>query len=480
MDINGSTRTIGLIGNPVEHTLSPVIHNGLSEAMGISSVYVPWKVEADGLEDAIHGAYELNILGMNVTVPHKNAVMEYLADIDDAARNIGSVNTLVRDDGKHGYIGYNTDMPGLRRQIHEDGISLSGKTVVILGAGGASKAVVYMCLIEGAGKIYLVNRTIGKAGKIAEDMNRLVKSGALLQSEQHSFLNETNKGVYTEYDRVVPISLSEYNTISENDLIVFQATSIGLFPNVNDVVIDDPSFYEKIDTGIDLIYNPAETMFMKLVKAHGGIAYNALKMLLYQGVIAYELWHNVKVPDEIVEDMYVELKRQVYKKDNIVLIGFMGSGKTTFGKELAKVRHMDFVDTDEFIEARAGMSIAEIFAVKGEDEFRRIETETLKELRNQLSNTVLSTGGGMPLRRENALLLKDIGKVLYLNAATQVIYDRVKDDTGRPLLQGTNPYDKICTMMKERRPLYERACDIIVDANSNDLDEALYNIQKVI
>lgn len=459
MDINGKTRLIGLIGNPVEHTLSPVIHNGMSERMNISSVYVPFQVEKEGLEEAVKGAYELNILGMNVTVPHKNQVMEYLAEVDEDARRIGAVNTLVRAEELHGYKGYNTDMMGLRRQIQEDGIELKGKTVVILGAGGAAKAVVYMCLLENAGKIYLLNRTIHKAECIAKEMNQVFTHG-------------------TEENKVIPLALSDYTVIPESDLVVFQATSIGLAPNADQVVLEDPAFYRKIKTGVDLIYNPADTKFMKLVTKHGGRAYNALKMLLYQGVIAYELWHNIKVPEDVIADIYTDLKRKVYPKDNIVLIGFMGSGKTTVGRELAKRLGMDFVDTDAYIEEAAGKSISDIFAEDGEEAFRRMETETLKHLRDTVSNTVFSTGGGMPLRKENAALLKEIGKVYYLTAANLVIYDRIKENTDRPLLQERDPYGRICELMKQRKPLYEAAADMWVDTNSNDLEEVIGIIKE--
>lgn len=149
MKLDGKTKLIGLIGNPVEHTLSPVIHNGISDKMGISSVYVPFKVEKDGVAEAVRGAYELNILGLNVTVPYKNQVMESLVEVDEAAKQIGAVNTLVRDERLHGYKGYNTDMSGLRRQIKEDGIALKGRTVAVLGAGGSKGCRVYVFIGEG-------------------------------------------------------------------------------------------------------------------------------------------------------------------------------------------------------------------------------------------------------------------------------------------------------------------------------------------
>lgn len=473
MEINGKTRLIGLIGNPVEHTLSPVIHNGISKRMGISSVYVPFQVEEEAVDKAVQGAYALNVLGLNVTVPHKNRVMESLVEIDEAAKQIGAVNTLVRlkqapakqtkesqeqavERGKAGYKGYNTDMSGLRRQIQEDGIDLNDQTVVILGAGGAAKAVVYMCLLEGAKKIYLLNRTVEKAEMIAENMNDAAEKRKV----------------------VIPMTLSDYDKIPEKELIVFQATSIGLSPNIEDVVIDDKAFYEKIRVGVDLIYNPANTKFMQLVREAGGRAYNALKMLLYQGVIAYELWHDIKVPMDVIEDIYVDLKRKVYPKDNIVLIGFMGAGKTTFGKALAKSLNMDFLDTDDYIEKRAGKTIPQIFEEDGEEAFRRLETAVLEHLRDTACNTVLSTGGGMPLRVDNARLLKEVGKVYYLTAANQVIYERVKGDRNRPLLQCENPYEKICSMMKERGPYYEAAADLSVDTNSTDIEEVCSMIMR--
>ena len=476
MEIDGKTRLIGLMGNPVEHTLSPVIHNGISKRMGIPSVYMPFHVEAEGVGDAVRGAYALNVLGMNVTVPHKNAVKDYLVEMDEAAEHIGAVNTLVRMEDQRGYKGYNTDMMGLRRQIHEDGIELAGQTVVILGAGGAAKAVVYMCILDGAQKVYLLNRTVVKAEAIAEQMNQLQQASKITdvgyktgQSYKETVSREDGQAI----TQVIPMAMQDYMSIPEENLIVFQATSIGLSPHVDDVVLEDKAFYSKVRIGVDLIYNPATTKFMKLVMEQGGKAYNALKMLLYQGVIAYELWHNITVPQEIIEDIYVDLKRKVYPKDNYVLIGFMGSGKTTFGKALAAHCGMDFLDTDDYIEQQAGKTIAQIFAEDGEEAFRQIESDTLMQLRDSLHNTVVATGGGMPLRKENARLLKEIGTVNYLTATCKEIYDRVKDDTKRPLLQTEDPYAKICQMMKERKPKYEAACDKVIDTNSNDIGEII-------
>ena len=161
MMIDGKTRTLGLLGDPVEHTMSPLIHNTLSEKLGLNNVYVPFHTKAENLEAAVKGAYALNILGLNVTVPHKNEVMQYLSELDEGGQAIGAVNTLVRTE--NGYKGYNTDMMGLLREVRSYGVELDGQDVIILGAGGAAKAVAYMCVSNGAGHVYILNRTVAKA-----------------------------------------------------------------------------------------------------------------------------------------------------------------------------------------------------------------------------------------------------------------------------------------------------------------------------
>ena len=285
-EIDGKTATCGLIGNPVEHTVSPTIHNTLASDLGINMVHVPFHVEKGQLEAAVKGAYGLNIRGCNVTVPYKSDVIEYLADIDDLARKIGAVNTLVRTEG--GYKGYNTDITGLFRAMKSDNVSLENEKVVILGAGGVGRAVAFMCAVNGADRIYLLNRTVEKAKQVADEVNLAVGK-----------------------ERVIPMSMSDYEQLSENGYIVIQSTSVGLFPNVDDVVIDDDSFYKKVKAGYDLIYRPWETRFMKLVKKNGGVAYNGLKMLLYQGIDAFELWNDCNVPEENALKVYELMKKSV-------------------------------------------------------------------------------------------------------------------------------------------------------------------------
>ncbi|MBE5943564.1 MAG: shikimate kinase [Lachnospiraceae bacterium] len=165
--------------------------------------------------------------------------------------------------------------------------------------------------------------------------------------------------------------------------------------------------------------------------------------------------------------------------NNIVLIGFMGSGKSTVGKYIAKEhpsniagdKTYNFIDTDEYIVQTQGMPITEIFATKGEEYFRELETKTLKYFKDNCKDTVFSTGGGMPLRTENAHVLKEIGVVVYLRATADTIYGRVKDDTGRPLLQVDDPYERICELLTEREAKYMAAADKIVDTDGKSLED---------
>lgn len=293
MSINGYTRTCGLIGDPVEHTMSPVIHNTLAEATGENLVYVPFHVKKEHLGEAVRGAHALNLLGLNITVPHKRDVIPFLQEVEPLAAQIGAVNTLVRME--NGYKGYNTDMPGLYRAMVSDGVSIEGEEVIILGAGGVARAVAMLLLQKKAAKVILLNRTVERAAEVAEEVNAIANQADDLVDKANSFAQA--------------MSLQEYDKLpSDRKYLVIQATSVGMFPNEEDVVIEDAAFYEKIHTGYDLIFNPAKTRFMKLVEAHGGRAFCGYKMLLYQGIIAYELWTGKQITDELAEQVYEKMQ----------------------------------------------------------------------------------------------------------------------------------------------------------------------------
>ena len=287
MNITGKAKVFGLIGHPVEHSMSPVLHHTLSDILGHEIAYVPFDVKRD-LKSAVRGAFELNIQGMNVTVPYKQDVISYLSDIDPLAKKIGAVNTLVRCE--EGYKGYNTDMPGLRRAMENDGVVIDGGSFYLIGAGGVARAVLLMLLESGARCVHILNRSVDKAKALAETLS---------------------KGYKTE---VTCGDLNSYREVLLENAVAIQATNVGMYPNVDEAAIEDLEFYRNIDVAYDLIFNPAVTKFMALARECGKKSYNGLKMLLFQGIIAYEYWNKVSVTDDAAAKVYDAMLEELLKR----------------------------------------------------------------------------------------------------------------------------------------------------------------------
>ena len=469
---DGYTRTCGLIGNPVKHTLSPLIHNALAQIKGINMVYVPFEVEHSDVQDAVKGAKALDILGLNVTIPHKSAVIPFLDDIDPLAKGIGAVNTLVRIPGG-GYKGYNTDMTGLYRAIREEGVELSGEAVVILGAGGVARPAAFLSASKGARKVYVLNRTYEKAQYVAAEVNKAVAEMGLEDKCTEDGLSAKGEAATWE-DIIIPMKLEDYGRLYmlEDRFIVLQCTSVGLFPDVNSAVIEDEEFYRHVSAAVDMVYRPLDTKFLKLAEAAGAKTVSGLKMLLYQAVDAFELWNgsegnDFKISKEEADEVYRSLMLEVIGSRNIILEGFMGCGKTTVSEILADKLELELIDTDEVIVDTEKRSVNEIFAGEGEQYFRDLETELLRTIvEDHWRETVISLGGGLPVREENRELLKKAGKVVYLRTRPETVYDRIKDDTTRPLLQTKDPLVRIKELQDERREIYEQAADIVVDTDA--------------
>ncbi|MBO6149150.1 MAG: shikimate dehydrogenase [Lachnospiraceae bacterium] len=266
MKVDGHSLVLGIIGDPVKHSFSPLLHNAFAEAEGVNTVYVPFPVKREDIEAAVRGAYALGIQGLNVTVPHKEAVIPYLTDIDPMAAEIGAVNCLVRTDG--GYKGYNTDALGFIRTLELIGADVKGKECVMLGAGGAANAVLHALLNSGAQKVWVLNRSADKA-----------------------------KSKFGHIDKVEVLSMDEYGKIPEGGLFCAQCTSVGLSPDVEKSPIADPAFFKRIEKAVDIIYSPEKTRFMALAEENGCAIVNGINMLIYQAVEAYKLFtgHSVSV-----------------------------------------------------------------------------------------------------------------------------------------------------------------------------------------
>jgi len=274
--MSGKTRVCGVIGDPVEHTMSPAMHNAAFRQMGLDYCYVPFRVKSEDLGRAIDGMRALNIRGLNVTIPHKVSVIPLLDKLDPLAEKMGAVNTIVNDDGV--LTGYNTDALGFLQALLEAGIEPGGKNLVILGAGGASRAVSFI-LVERGGHLLILNRRLELdwAEELADRLSKTFK------------------------EEVKALELVEANlarALDKADILV-NATSVGMSPNTDETPV--PSTLLKPDLVVyDVVYNPVKTRLLREAEAVGAQTISGVEMLVWQGVLAFEMWTGVKPPAELM------------------------------------------------------------------------------------------------------------------------------------------------------------------------------------
>lgn len=275
-DIDATTKQLAILGYPVEHSFSPRMHNFISEQMGKNYVYTALEVKPGSLKEAVGGIRALGFTGVNVTAPYKYEVMDYIDEVSGQAQLLGSVNTLVNRDGK--LIGFNTDAQGFYQSLLQHGASVKGKDVLILGAGGATKPISVLFAQEGAKSITIVNRTMAKAEALADYVSQVCGYKVGTRQER------------SHYD------------------IVINTTSVGMYPNIEASPVEDMSFVSDKTVVCDMIYNPAKTLFLKRAEEKGAKIINGLGMLIFQGIFAYELFTQTKLPD----DMSQRIAREVF------------------------------------------------------------------------------------------------------------------------------------------------------------------------
>jgi shikimate dehydrogenase len=283
--VNGSTKALGVIGNPVEHSYSPFIHSRIAEFCADNVAYLPFRVDDVSIGKAIQGAYALGFLGLNVTVPHKQAVIPYMTGLDPLAERIGAVNTLVRT--SDGFVGYNTDLPGLHRAMSADGVEISGARVILIGAGGVARTVAYLAATQNADELLICNRTFEKAQKLCDEVN------------DYAGRNFSRALTYQEICRLD----------GEKRFLGIQATMVGMSPAITETPIEDPAFYELLHTAYDIIFNPAQTRFLKQAQEAGAKTHNGLRMLLYQAILSYEYWLSHSVGEDVANRIFMELSK---------------------------------------------------------------------------------------------------------------------------------------------------------------------------
>ncbi|MBE6692981.1 MAG: shikimate dehydrogenase [Ruminococcaceae bacterium] len=404
----------GLIANRVTHSFSAEIHKKL----------FGYDYELKALsENQLHQFLsEREFSAINVTIPYKESVIPYLDYIHPVAKSIGAVNTIVNRDGR--LYGYNTDAGGLTALIQTNGISLKDKKVLVLGSGGTSKTALYVAKQLGAREVFRVSR------------------------------NEKDGCISYE------TALSAHN----NSEVIINTTPCGMFPETDATPININAF-PSLSAVIDVIYNPLKTKLVcqaqkKKIKAVGG-----LYMLVAQAALAAELFVDKSVEEIKIKEVY----RQILKsKQNIVLTGMPGCGKSSAGKYVAKKLGARFIDTDDKITQQTGASPSEIINFKGEQAFRDIESDIIKEI-SQLNGCVISTGGGAVLREENIENLLKNGRIYFINRPLEDI--KISDD--RPL---SSTRELLKKRFEERYDIYCNSADVII----NPLDGAELNADLIL
>lgn len=429
-------KILAVIGNPVLHSKSPNMFNSAFAVMGMQASYM--RLSAPSAEDAIATFRKLGMHGANVTAPFKEDVMPLLDWIDEVALLIGGVNTIVSDNGV--LKGYNTDHYGVAESVVQAGVVLAGTKCIVVGAGGAGKAAAYGLISRGA-DVCIANRTLSKAQIAAKALG--CKACSLDDLEQ-----------------LVPGA----------KLIVF-----SLSPDVNPIKAE---WLTKEHILFDANYK--SSALGKAAREINCEIIEGLDWLLNQAIPAFTYFFGF-APD--ADAMKAGLTEQVLteKKQAIALIGFMGAGKTSIGRKLAKNLNRTFADTDNMIVDSQHRSIPDIFASDGELFFRHLERETLLNLilQNNDKRYIISTGGGIVVNEENRTALKANAVSIWLYASPETIVARIKPGT-RPLLDVPDPVGKAHELLSARLSAYSTAADIIIDTDRKSEQEIIEQLYEEI
>lgn len=405
----------GCIGRKLTHSFSKEIHARLAD-------YQYDLIELE--EDEIGPFFEKkDFAAINVTIPYKQTVISYLDEVSDVAQRIGAVNTIVNRDGR--LYGYNTDYYGMKALIKKAGIDMGGKKVLILGTGGTSKTANVVATDMGAAEILTVSRR--------------KPEGCITYEE----------------------AISRHADAQ----VIINTTPSGMYPDCEGKPIDVSAF-DALEGVIDAVYNPLSTNLILDARQKGSKADGGLYMLVMQAVVAVEKFIGERIPKEKADAVFASV---LASKENIVLTGMPGSGKSTVGR-LLHVEGFEFIDTDAEIEKRCGCAIKELIEMRGEQYFRDLESEVIRDVSSACCR-IISTGGGAVLREENIRSLKRNGKIFFLNAALQ----RLCATSDRPL---SDTDEKLAALYKQRLSLYQSTSDVIVPDMETPEAEAAYILKK--
>ncbi len=397
----------GCIGEKLSHSFSKEIHALIGDYS-----YEIKEIAREELQAFMTCA---DFLGINVTIPYKEEVIPYLDFIDDSARTIGAVNTIVKREGK--LFGYNTDFYGMLLLIRRMGVSADGKKAAILGTGGTAKTARAVLTHLGAGEIITVGRR--------------EKEGVISYTELYEKHSDTDIIVNT-----TPCGMYPYADGSEERAA--SAVDISRFPSLAAV--------------LDAVYNPLSTDLVLSGREREIPSEGGLYMLVAQAVRASEMFFNTEYDRETCERLY---KKILDGKQNTVLIGMPTSGKSTVGRILSEMTGKPFIDTDDVVREKIGMEITDFFRKNGESAFRDVESEAVREV-SALGGYIIATGGGVILRDENVMRLRRNGKLFFLDRPLS----KLIPSGDRPLAFDV---DAIKRRYEERYDRYLSSADIRID-----------------
>lgn len=405
----------GCIGKKLPHSFSKIIHEKIGdysyELVELTEEELPKFMESRDFK------------AINVTIPYKESVIPYLYEMSDTAKSIGAVNTVVNRDGK--LYGYNTDFYGMTALIKKNRIDFNGKKVAVFGTGGTSKTATAVAKSLGAESVIKVSR------------------------------NKTDSTV--TYDEL-------YGEHTDVDIII-NTTPVGMFPQIYASPVDLSKF-NSLSGVIDAVYNPLETKLVADAKKQGIPAESGLYMLVGQAIKAYEIFMGKTASDNLLDNIFNDVKSQ---KQNIVLIGMPGSGKTTIGQAVAKKLGRDFIDSDDEIKKIIKTEISDYFSQNGEENFRDVETEVIKDIAKS-SGVVIATGGGAVLRQENIDALKMNGIIYFLDRPLSDIIPT----SDRPTASSREAIEK---RYNERYEIYKSSADKNITV-TGIVDDAVTQIES--
>ena len=406
----------GLIGEKLGHSFSKDIHERIAD---YTFDLIPLSKE-----EFKTFMEKKEFTALNVTIPYKKDVIPYLDEMDEHAKAIGAVNTIVNRDGK--LKGYNTDFTGFLYMVKKHNVHMEGKKVLIIGNGGASAAIQAVVQHESAGSMVIVDVVSG--------------NGAI------------------SYDEMFSSHLDAE--------IIINTSPIGMYPRIGNAPIDI-SMFHKCEAVLDVIYNPILTRLCFEAQEMDIKRVNGLEMLIAQAKQSVEFFLDKSIDDQIIDDIYQDMLRE---RCNIVLIGMPSAGKTTIGKMLENRMQKEFIDLDDIIIEKAGKSIPEIFEESGEAGFRAIETEAAIEV-SKLNNKIIATGGGTIKHKVNMDYLRQNGITIFIDRDVDKL---ISSDPNRPLSKSTDALEK---MHAERLPLYQKYAAYVA-VNNSDIESTVTEIEE--